>query len=308
MEMIRILNWEKFQHYRDREPPWIKLHSRLLQNYEFRCLQDDSKLLLILLWLVRSRVSDVPADPKYLREMTSIKHPIRLQPLIDAGFIECYQNDSNMIATCAPETETYKEETETDPPYSPPGDDDGFDAFWKAYPRKVGKGKAREKWRKLKPSAALREKIMAAVAAQINSEQWAKDGGAYIPNPLTWLNQDRWDDELPPRQLDSAQPLATSPAFDKWFADYLKKTRWTGDDRLRAWTLWDQQQLDFKLTGMLEATRKYVALETQRADAPKRHSVCYLKPSNFLNPETRPFLAFLPKPAVAQKPEKDIPF
>jgi len=100
MEMIRIVNWEKFQHYGDREPPWIKLHSKLLQKYKFRCLQDDSKLLLILLWLVRSRISDIEADPKYLREITGMKHPVRLQPLIDAGFIECYQDDSKVVASC----------------------------------------------------------------------------------------------------------------------------------------------------------------------------------------------------------------
>jgi hypothetical protein len=35
-----------------------------------------------------------------------------------------------------------------------------------------------------------------AVEAQKKSKQWQKDDGQYIPNPSTWLNQGRWDDEL----------------------------------------------------------------------------------------------------------------
>jgi hypothetical protein len=31
---------------------------------------------------------------------------------------------------------------------------------------------------------------------QKTSAQWQKDNGQYIPNPATWLNQGRWDDEI----------------------------------------------------------------------------------------------------------------
>ncbi len=72
-----------------------------------------------------------------------------------------------------------------------------FAAFWNEYPRKVGKTKCFDVWKKLKPSAELVEKIMAAVMAQKQTAQWQKDGGAYIPHPTTWLNQGRWDDEVP---------------------------------------------------------------------------------------------------------------
>jgi len=71
-----------------------------------------------------------------------------------------------------------------------------FDVFWKAYPRKVGKGAARKSWTKLKPDEQLFEKILKAVTEQIESSQWTKNGGQYIPHPATWLNQERWDDEI----------------------------------------------------------------------------------------------------------------
>ena len=72
-----------------------------------------------------------------------------------------------------------------------------FDEFWAAYPSKVAKGKARESWNKIKPSAELHQKILVAIDAAKQSWKWQQENGRYIPNPTTWLNQGRWDDELP---------------------------------------------------------------------------------------------------------------
>ena len=85
---------------------------------------------------------------------------------------------------------------ESIPPVSPPLGA-GFEEFWAAYPRKVGKQAAWKAWSKLKPSAELTKAILAAVEYQRNCPQWQKDGGQYIPNPATWLNQGRWEDKLP---------------------------------------------------------------------------------------------------------------
>ena len=52
MNYLRVKNWEKFQHYKDRTPPWIKLYRDLLNDYEFSCLQDASKAHLMLIWLL----------------------------------------------------------------------------------------------------------------------------------------------------------------------------------------------------------------------------------------------------------------
>lgn len=73
---------------------------------------------------------------------------------------------------------------------------DAFAAFWSAYPKKVGKGAAFKAWRKLKePTAVVLAAIKAALNWQAKSGQWCKDGGQYIPNPATYLNQRRWEDE-----------------------------------------------------------------------------------------------------------------
>ena len=67
-----------------------------------------------------------------------------------------------------------------------------FNTFWEMYPNKVAKGKAFESWKKIKPSL---DKCITALTWQKKSDQWTRDNGKYIPNPATWLNQNRWDDE-----------------------------------------------------------------------------------------------------------------
>ena len=69
-----------------------------------------------------------------------------------------------------------------------------FDNFWAAYPKKVGKKDAYKSFCKL--SRDIWPKLIPAVEQQKKSKQWQKEDGQYIPNPATWLNQGRWDDEL----------------------------------------------------------------------------------------------------------------
>ena len=77
------------------------------------------------------------------------------------------------------------------PPISP----QGFDEFWAVYPKKVGKQAALKTWSKLDPDAELTKTIVAAVEYQRSTAQWQSENGRYIPNPATWLNQGRWEDE-----------------------------------------------------------------------------------------------------------------
>lgn len=70
---------------------------------------------------------------------------------------------------------------------------EGFETFWKAYPKKVGKGAAEKAWLKAKVNGELKA-VLEAVGRQSRSEQWLKDGGQFIPNPATWIGQKRWLD------------------------------------------------------------------------------------------------------------------
>ena len=69
-----------------------------------------------------------------------------------------------------------------------------FDTFWRAYPRKVGKGDARKKFAKALTKTSF-ENIMEALGEVKASAQWQKGDGQFIPHPATWLNQERWEDD-----------------------------------------------------------------------------------------------------------------
>lgn len=70
-----------------------------------------------------------------------------------------------------------------------------FDLFWNEYPNKTGKQDALKKWQKIKPPL---QKILAALEWQKKSQQWRQ---GFIPNPATYLNQHRWEDEPKPDVL-----------------------------------------------------------------------------------------------------------
>lgn len=70
-----------------------------------------------------------------------------------------------------------------------------FEQFWQAYPRKVGKSAAQKAFSKIEEPLDV---LLPALEQQKFSDQWTRDGGRYIPNPATWLNQGRWQDEVSP--------------------------------------------------------------------------------------------------------------
>lgn len=71
--------------------------------------------------------------------------------------------------------------------------DVGFAEFWKAYPRKTAKAAAFKAWKKIRLTDDLRAKIMAALSAARETEQWRRD---VIPHAATWLNGERWEDSV----------------------------------------------------------------------------------------------------------------
>lgn len=92
------------------------------------------------------------------------------------------------VSVTAPDTDT---EADTEKRQATP---DGFDDFWRAYPKKVAKPAAIRAFRSAKVNGNLPE-VLTHIRSMATSESWTKSGGQFVPNPSTYLNQRRWEDE-----------------------------------------------------------------------------------------------------------------
>ena len=88
-----------------------------------------------------------------------------------------------------------------------------FEEWWKIYPKKVKKADAKKKW-KLKKLDTKADTLIADVANRIaNDSQWA---GGFIPHPTTYLNGERWNDEI---SVDTTKKLSYAESLAKDMRD-----------------------------------------------------------------------------------------
>lgn len=74
-----------------------------------------------------------------------------------------------------------------------------FEETWRLYPRHVGKEMARKAWTKAKLSLDTVKVIQAAIIVQKEHgclKKHEEHGYQYAPHFSTWLNQQRWEDEI----------------------------------------------------------------------------------------------------------------
>jgi hypothetical protein len=127
MSVCRLRNWEIVQHYKDRNPPGIKLHFELLSSEDWVVLADASRVLAVACMLIASRNSGlIRADAKgkqYLQRVAYLNSLPDFNPLIECGFLEpastMLADASALQASARPETETETEEEKKDNPPSP---------------------------------------------------------------------------------------------------------------------------------------------------------------------------------------------
>jgi len=113
---MRIKNWHKFQHFKDRRPPWVKLYRDILDDYEWHQLDPLSAKVLTMLWLIASE------DDGRLPNIKTLAFRLRLTEKQTNESIKSLshwleQDDINVISSQyqddLPETETERE-TETE--------------------------------------------------------------------------------------------------------------------------------------------------------------------------------------------------
>ena len=112
----RIKNWCDFQHYKDRMPPWIKLHNSLLTSEVWVMSNDSCRALIVACMLLASRneANDgtFNGDPEYVKRFAYLHSKPDFNPLIQYGFIEPLQDASAVLAEC--NTEERREEENRD--------------------------------------------------------------------------------------------------------------------------------------------------------------------------------------------------
>jgi hypothetical protein len=229
--IIRAKNWGEFQHYKDRDPSWIKLHKKLLDNYEFHSLPIASRALAPMLWLLvsESKEGEIEASEQKLAfrlhlsvgELTDA-----LMPLVQSGFFEMEQDAINPLAeaerNAIPEKEEQvekqeqKELTSADADPSKPEPQpkkapypEEYENFWSEYPTDplMSKKKAYEQWKKLN-----QQDREAARAAIPGFKDYCKKNATYRPvHAERFISERRFDGfktaapDLDPKKLAELQ-------------------------------------------------------------------------------------------------------
>jgi len=96
----------------------------------------------------------------------------------------------------------------------PVGGLERFDEFWSVYPKKADKKQVKRKWaaRKLDNMADM---LIADTRNRVATDsQWIS---GYAPNPMTYLNNDRWEDDI---------QTAVQPVIKANPADYIIPQDW----------------------------------------------------------------------------------
>jgi hypothetical protein len=252
-ETFSVANFEKFQHYRDRAPPWIKLYNEILDDYAFAQLPDASKVHLILIWLLASRADNcLPFDSLWIAKRIGATEQVDLTRLLSGGFIEAHA--SGALASCLQlaspereaeaETEGEAEKIVSDPP---PADADApvkpgrktypedFEAFWRDYPidALMSKMKTFEKWQRL--TAADRALAHAAVPAF--RAHCAKDPTYRPVHAERFLSQRRFDGFNEESRRGAAKPGAGDAArlAAEWGGNAARLVEAIGPAKFQAW-------------------------------------------------------------------------
>jgi len=216
-QYITVRNWDEFQHYKDRNPPWIKLHRSILDDYDFGLLSDSSKAHLVLIWiLAASSDGTIPDDPKWVGRRIAATKPVDLKTLENKGFLIMEQSDSNLLADCYGNGSTSREEREKRKEEGE-SEREKFtqefeDSFWKIWPERKDRKTALRKFLIVRRTVEL-DILIKGVNQYIKNVETKRANGFSSLNycgASVWLNGERWNDE--PDKPRKAKPYQNTPS------------------------------------------------------------------------------------------------
>jgi hypothetical protein len=101
MRYLRVRNFEKYQHYKDRQPPWIKLYRDLWKDDMFEALTETERYFLISLFIVASQHDNrIPDNQVWLKEELKTTRRVPIQRLVDTKWFEEIPVVRNVVAAC----------------------------------------------------------------------------------------------------------------------------------------------------------------------------------------------------------------
>jgi hypothetical protein len=216
MRTFRVKNFETFQHYKDRAPPWIKLYNEILDDYEFGLLPDATKMHLVAIWLLASRSENkIPFDPAWVARRINATEKVNLALLAERGFIlldqELQSTEQVASITQAECLSREREEGETEKSrivVARAPKDERFEELRKAYPRRKGgdPGPPAAKLFLAAVKAGTDPQIIIDGAKRFAVEESQNINTPYIPQLVKWLRDKRW--------LDYGLSAGTQPRLD----------------------------------------------------------------------------------------------
>jgi len=199
---MRVVNWDRFQHYTKRRPPWIKLHRQLLDSRQWFALSDLASRVLVECWLVASEseqgiITDDLDDLAFRLHKKPASITKALQELTAQGFIEeCLHDASTALAGCLPRDRGETEERQRHA-YTKE-----FEVVWQVH-RRGPKQKASVEYERAVGNGVDHKTLLGALEKYV---QTFRDGftGAHL---FRWLRDELWEESYP----TSGKPTRSGP-------------------------------------------------------------------------------------------------
>lgn len=208
--MFKVKNWKMYQHYKKRNPPWIKLHRSTLDDLDFLKLPIASRALAPYLWLLASESPDGSITLSNKDLALRLRLPLDevvdgINPLISKGFLVSLAqeslNASNSLATqSSRDRDRDREETEAEGPLVPDSQEDKsklVDAIGHTYPgNRTLKGKSLPNAHEVAILGALlvdgNEVLKGTKAFAEAVKKWPAHRRQFIPSADRWYREAKY--------------------------------------------------------------------------------------------------------------------
>jgi hypothetical protein len=238
-EWLRVKNWDRFQHYKDRSPPWIKLHYTTLDDYAWSHLPDTAKAHLMGIWLLASRQDGrIPNDAAWLGTRIGARSKVDLGVLIRAGFLEKDASTSlaSSDSTALDLEEKSREEAEKRRDREEAERELGaFSAAWKDYPRRPNDSKANalRAWMARRGEGVTSEQLHEGVRRYAAYVKRERTEGKYIKQGATFFGPGQhWQSDYS-STAPAPRPTAPAVTYPKYQAPEIPASERVSPERMK---------------------------------------------------------------------------